>query len=503
MSVAGFAAPPASARIDHSAASGLPRALTVGVTLASALASYVLLTHATFNPLYVQTQPPFGDDYFYAQAHSIIHGHLNVAPVSIPLECWIYHGKCFGYFGITPSLLRIPLLPLLNATGHGLTAVYMTAALTLAVGSALAICSRILRGIKRSPLVDVLAGALAISAGPASVLAAIARPAVYEEAIAWSVAFALLGVYCFLRWWTSLGRGWAALLLLSLVLSANARPTTAALAAALGAGVVVRAILHGSAGKRSRRMIVFGGALAVLPFATCAGIYWLKFHTLVPSLLLNQQVGGPAANAAWLSIRHADHNQLSGLRFLPSALVAYLRPDGVHLSSAFPFVDFRFGPGLAGVPNIGLAPGSFFVEQFSTVPDDMPVAVMALVAGLAVLAHRTLRRWVGIRPALAQLFQRPETYVLLGTAGSAVVMMSQVSITNRYLADFFPFVVVVMAVCLRLTAPVAARLSGWKAIAVGTVVTALVAWALVFNFGLEYQWWWHTALPGTGYLLPS
>jgi hypothetical protein len=503
MNASGLAAPPAGVRVEPSAASGLSRPLIVGVTLASALASYVLLTHATFNPLYVQTQPPFGDDYFYAQARSIVHGHLNVAPVSIPLECWIYHGKCFGYFGITPSLLRIPLLPLLNATGHGLTAVYMTVALTLAVGSALAICSLILQGIKRSRLVDVLIGALAISAGPASVLAAIARPAVYEEAIAWSVAFALLGVYCFLRWWTSLGRGWAALLLLSLVLSANARPTTVALAVALGAGVVVRTVFHGPAGERSARMILFGVALAVLPFATCSGVYWLKFHTLIPSLLLNQQVGGPAAGAAWLSIRHADHNQLSGLRFLPSALVAYLRPDGVHLASAFPFVDFRFGPRRGGIPFIGIAPGSFVAEPFSTVPDDMPVAVVAAIAGLAVLARRALRRWVGLRPAVAQLSRRPETYALLGTAGSTVVMMSQVSISNRYVADYFPLLVLAMAVGLRLTAPVAARLSGGKAIAVGTVVTALVVWALVFNFGLEYQSWWHTTLPGTGYLLQT
>ncbi|MGI8864631.1 MAG: hypothetical protein ACR2JH_09585 [Solirubrobacteraceae bacterium] len=90
----------------------------------------------------------------------------------------MHNGRCHGYFGVTPSLLRIPFLPLLNAVDRGATSIYMTGALTLAVGSALGILSRLLANVRRTPLLIYLAGALAVTIGPASVLTMIARLAI-------------------------------------------------------------------------------------------------------------------------------------------------------------------------------------------------------------------------------------------------------------------------------------------------------------------------------------
>ncbi len=60
------------------------------------------------------------------------------------------------------------------------------------------------------------------------------------------------------------------MLVLSLVLSTNARPTTLPLGAALGAGIVVCALL----GPRERgrtRDFCLAAFVAVLPIATCLG----------------------------------------------------------------------------------------------------------------------------------------------------------------------------------------------------------------------------------------
>ncbi len=127
--------------------SGLPRAVVIGVTLTTVVVFYVLATHGSFNPASEQVQPGFADHFFLAQARAMVDGHLYVAPPLLPGECFIYHHRCLGYFGLTPSLLRLPFLPLLDHANRSYTAVYLTVALTLAVGSALAVVSRLVAGV--------------------------------------------------------------------------------------------------------------------------------------------------------------------------------------------------------------------------------------------------------------------------------------------------------------------------------------------------------------------
>jgi hypothetical protein len=77
----------------------------------------------------------FGTRFFLAQAQSLTDGNLAVRPEDLPGECFVHDGKCYGYFGLTPSLLRAPFLPVLDELGS-LTPVFMCAALTLALWAA-------------------------------------------------------------------------------------------------------------------------------------------------------------------------------------------------------------------------------------------------------------------------------------------------------------------------------------------------------------------------------
>jgi hypothetical protein len=469
---------------------GLPPRIALGAAIVSALAFYALLTHGTFSPTYEQDQLGFAGQFYLAQAQAIVHhGRLWVNPTQIPSECWVHAGRCYGYFGLTPSLIRTPFLGLLDNGNHSCPALFMAIALTLTVIAALWIVGQVLAIVSRRGLGLMLSAGVALSVGPASVLAAVARPAVYEEAIAWSVAFAMIAIVAYMRWWTTGSRWGAALALVSIVLSANARPTTVALGALLGLGVLVRSLLA-----TPRRLrpgpLTFALAVGVLPFLTCIGVYYLKFHTTIPNSLLNQQIGGPAAAPWWLAIRKVDHNQLQGLRFLPSALVAFLRPDGVALSHAFPFFTFRFGP-LRGVKPIAISPGAYYIEPFTTVPDQMPFAALAIIAGLVYGIVRFVRAGP-LRPLLATALGSPLTYCLVGAIGSVVVMLTQGVITNRYLADFYPAVAVGLALAARLLWPALAGLPRRGRIAVGLGIAVTVLWAIVANLGIEYQFWWHT-----------
>lgn len=473
---------------------GLPSGIALGVTIISALVFYTLTTHATFNPFYDQPQAGFAGSFFLSQAQVLVHGNLAVTPAQLPGECWVYRGRCYAYFGLTPSLVRVPLLPLLDAKHSSATPVYMTVALALAVGSALAICFRTLATVTRSRLVNILGVALAVSLGPASVLVMLARPAMYEESIAWAVGFGLLGIYCFLRWWSDHGKRWGALMVLSLTLGANARPTILPLAAIMATGIAVDALLARRDAGRTWPTLLFAATVIALPAATAFGVYWLKFHTIFPSPLLDQEVSGPTEQPWWRALRLVDHKSLVGLRFLPTALLAYLRPDGVTLSSAFPFVNFRFGPGLAGLHLLGIPRGSMLTERWSTVTDDMPAAIVIVTVGI-ISGIRTVRRQrPGLRASATQLAHSPATYCVLGTAASGVVTLTQDGLTNRYLGDFFPLIVVLVSLAAPPLLRATAQLSRRTAYVLVSGATVLVLWSLLVNLGLEYQDWWHTTM---------
>jgi hypothetical protein len=468
---------------------GIPRGILIGVTVVSAVLFYALGTHMTFNPLFEQDQGGFAGQFYWAQAQVLVHGHLAVAPTQLPGECFIYHGRCYGYFGLTPSLIRLPFLPLLNAVNKSLTPVFMAAALTLAVASGLGILSRMLARVRRTPLTMFLEAALALCIGPASVLVMVTRPAVYEEAIVWSVAFSLLGVYAFLRWWSTQSRGWAIVLVVSLALGTNSRPTLLPVGVLLAAGIFVRILLERWKPARARRALAFAWTVALVPIISCLGTWYLKFHTAFPSILLNEQIGGSSAAPWWKAIRHIDHNTLDSVRYVPTGLLAYLRPVGVILTSAYPYITFG-----GHVTYVGIPPGSLYLEPFSTLPSDMTLVVILIIAGLLYGAWTAIRRAGAVRPVIMDAIRSPMTYAILGTAASCGVTMSNAFITNRYLADFMPALVVLLAVAARFLAPPVVRVRGVAAVAVGAVVTVFVLWSLFVVLGLDYAYWWHTTV---------
>ena len=55
--------------------------------------------------------------HFYSvQAVALLHGHLDVPQKVLNAECFMIHRtKCMGYFGITPTLLRLPVAVFLRS----------------------------------------------------------------------------------------------------------------------------------------------------------------------------------------------------------------------------------------------------------------------------------------------------------------------------------------------------------------------------------------------------
>ena len=304
----------------------------------------------TWDPRHQNVTGAWSASFFTAQAESmLVHARLDVKPSDIQGECFMRDSLCFGYFGITPSLVRIPLLGISRYLHSALTPLYLAVAVLLAYWAALQLMQRSLRESADSAQAHALwyfiIGAVAL--GPGGTLMFVTRPAVYEEANAWSVAFILLAMNQVWAWHSGERRSLVPAVLFAIA-AANARPTAAVTSGVLGLVVIAIWTLSGfkdsegvvqdldtlkecgpgqagHAPRTSRRVLVWALCLGLLPGLTAAGVFWLKFRTPVPSPLINEQFEAPH----WRAIRQRNGDRTSGLIFTPTELVAYFRPDTV------------------------------------------------------------------------------------------------------------------------------------------------------------------------------
>ncbi|MGD0381154.1 MAG: hypothetical protein ABSC30_14345 [Acidimicrobiales bacterium] len=468
----------------------------LGVLIVSSLVFYGLSTHGTWNPLYEGTAygvPP--ERFFLAQAQAITHGRLWVNPSQLYGDCFVHDGRCYGYFGLTPSLLRLPLLPLLDHYRNGFTPVFITAGLTLAAGGFLASLRHVFSRMRLGKAASLLVALLGFGFGAASILAHLSPPDVYDEAIVWSVGFLSLAVFCFIRWWERQQSRWYVLLLVSLVMATNARPTALPFALIIGLGVGYRLWNLRRIGSVDwAKSVVLGSVMVVVPMATCIGVFLLKFGQPIPSYLLDQQVGSalgfPPPSPNWVEIRKRDHNQLTSLRFMATAMFAYLRPDTLVFTRAFPWVDFRFHDlRNLNIQYIGLRKGSLYVETVSSLTATMPFSFLVFFGA----ALYRLRRWgaAEVRHLLPSPSLRSGTswkgIALAAAFASWCVVLVGVAVEDRFLGDAYPLVALLLLFGLPSLVKRVDR--GGRVLKAGAIVVVVVgmSWQLLVNVGLAWR----------------
>ena len=480
---------------DRSDGSGrLLDAALLGVLVVSTLIFYRASTHGTWNPLYqdIRILKPAGTGqrFFLAQARAITHGRLWVQKADLNGDCFVHLGRCYGYFGLTPSVLRLPFLPLLDYYNNGFTPIFVTAGLTLATGSFLASLRHLFVRMPLGRTTTVFVALTGMSFGAASVLTQLAPPDVYDEAIVWAVGFLSLAVFCFIRWWEGPQLKWYLLLLGSLVMAANARPTALPFALIIGLGVGYRLWRLGRVGPAHWvKTVALGGVMIVLPIATCIGVFLLKFGQPIPSYLLDREVGGPFATAQWLRIRTIDHDQLTSVRFIPTALFAYLRPDALAFSRAFPWVGFRF-LGAPPITYIGLPRGSLYTGTVTSLTATMP---LSFVAAIGAAAYQMGRRGnAGVRQLLrshtvgSQAFWK--AIVLVAAVASWGVVLTGVAVQDRFLGDAYPLMALVLLLSLPSLARALDRQGRLLKIGAILIVLAGVSWQLLVNIALTWRY---------------
>lgn len=372
--------------------------------------------------------------FYDLQAKALAHGHLYLPKSALGVEAFLHDGRAYTYFGLFPSLLRLPVLAILPGLQNRLTAPSMLLAwlVTGAFSALLLWRVRVLcRGSAALGWAEAASyGVLIATITGGSVLVYLAaNPWVYDEDLAWSVAltmgclFALLGVMERPSWRRVLFSG-------LLLTCADLNRLTTGWACIIGALLVAGWFAVGRGGRTNRRwaLPVLGVGLFALAVG-CAVNIW-KFGG--PFTL-------PLADQVWTQVNAHRRYFLStnggkgfSIRFLPSTLVAYFQPVGLRFSTLFPFITLPGSPARA-VDGVVLDQ----LYAAGSVPDFMPLLFLLGIWGL-VTAFRP--RPVGdIRLTRVPLF---------AAAAATAGVMLWCYIADRYVADLLPILVLASVIGL-------------------------------------------------------
>ncbi len=453
--------------------------------LVTAPVVFFFATDGTWNPRLEYTIIG-GSRFFQRQAEALLRGHLYVASSDLPGECLRRAGKCYGYFGLTPSLLRIPLLPVLHAVDSSLSPVYVTVAVLVAYLAAIDLVFQVL---KRHPLHTetgkdwpsrVFAVLACLSLGLGGIPLTLARVAVYNEAIVWCMALLMVTINLLWRWAMFRDHRLLVLAAVTGTLASNARPSAAIPCVIFGVGVVIAAYARPQ--MTSRRMVVVAGvALALTPILTTTTVFWLKLRTVAPDLLMHE---GLPETPPWNDIFRRNHNATQGLQFVPTALVIYLRPDSFKFDSVAPWVDFRVpkyqAPDfIAPLPN-----GGAYVEPVASITADMPLPTLLTMLSFAGILRRRHRQRPPPGDDSAHRFLW--LFLLVGASAGCALALVIVTITYRYLGDFYPALATGFAAAPLFALPLLRR--SRTAVTISLLVAgSAVAWSLLVHLGLAWR----------------
>ena len=455
------------ADVDLGRAPGMSANAVVWAITAIAVAVFWLIM-TSWRPWELFARAGFSADFYDEQARAFLRGRLAVDP-SIPgPEGFVIGTKTYLYYGPFLSLVRLPLMLFGDVFVGRLVRVSMLIALVVLCRWS-ARLARAGRAVVRSASPGVVAGAgaddrwavgiftAAVAFSPA--LFAAGWVSVYHETELWALALAIVAVTLLLEWAAS---GFTDQR--TLAGAAVATAATTLTRAPIGVGVCVALVVCGLVLAWRRRDAGFPAAIragalpvmaGVIPIVAHAAVNWAKFASLfgVPGGRQLQSLNDPE-RAAWFA---GNNESFFSLRFLPTTLVQYLRPDALAFERLVPGI--RFGP-------LATDRGSYPVESITPATSITLSATLLLlfaIVGVAWMLRHRCRTWLLVVVA-----------TVIGTLPTFTIGF----IANRYLIDMLPPLVVGGAVgtWIVLALP-------WRR-TVRIVGVVLAVWGLWVNAGL-------------------
>ena len=361
---------------------------------------------------------PYTADFYDVQGRAIGRGGLSVPAEVAGIEGFRIGDETHLYFGIAPALARLPVVVWSDWLDGRLGLLSMTIA--VAVG-AVATARLAMRAVDATAdagweapawLPDAAAAAFGLAT---PILWLGSRSIVYHEAELWGAALALAGCERALAWWESRTPRSLAVAGTIAVLAVHTRASSglAPMLVILGFGALLLWR------ERSWRPAAAPIAIAVGAVATYAAINAARFGSPF-SIPFDQQVftAGSADRQAMLE---ATGGSFFSVRFPPTTLLQYLRPDAVRPDSLFPFTTW--GPRATIVGDVPFDT----VDRAGSVTTTMP---LLLIAAAGIRPRRLDATW----------------WIVIGACAVAALPTIAIGfIAHRYLVDFVPLLVVLGA----------------------------------------------------------
>jgi hypothetical protein len=442
------------------------RRFTLAVLTAMALTAvpFVWILWVLWGPLNPLRPSVYQDNFYDLQTRAMFHGHLSLASGSLGIEGFVHAGRTYTYFGLFPSIIRMPILLVTSSLDGKLTATSILLAWLLTGLFASMLLWRV-RFLVRGDSVMGRAEATGFGVLMATVMGGTiwmllaATPFVFNEDLAWSVCltvgsiFALLGVIERPSWGRVIASG-------VLILCANLDRSTTGWACVVGAGLIAVWFLLGLGGRENRRWCLPVLGAGLVPLAIGCAVNYSKFGVLFGVSNVDQV--WTHVNAYRRRFLAANHGAEEGTIFVPTNVLTYFRPDGLRLTSVFPFVTLPASPPTA-------LNGVLFDRLYRTgsLPASTPLLFLLSIWGLVT----------AFRPKSIGKVARTRLLLLAaGSAGAARMLWGYIA--PRYLGDFVPFLVLASAVAM---ADIFRRLEGRKP---SPRVGAVAAMAVVALFSI-------------------
>ena len=442
------------------------------------IAFTAMLTSGTFRLIYPET---FGNFYDF-QALSLLQGRLDVPEEALQEEAFVYAGKIYGYFGVTPALLRLPFVIFGLAFGELSRAAMLLYYAATLVGAYLLLLDacRLLRPDRPRPAAwqSVLFTA---HVGLGSTIFFLgSRAYIYHEAILCGIMFALFSCWCSLRHLARpAGRWWLGALALG-TLSVHARPPTGLFALTV-LGCVAASQLFRLTRSPSPRLPLSSspplprspsprlplspspfrplaiGALSVFGVLSFNALSYAKFRTID---------GCPLR----LNVQYTEDRlaKIDGQQFhaanIPYGFSSYLLHPNVEITRHFPWL--YIGPAVQR-------------RDFPQAKIDFPDRALALplgMTGLFVLATVACAA-TAVKPSAARA---PILVLWAAIVPCALAMFAAIATSERYTGDFCPFLF--CAAAFGLAAPC------WRSLTTAALAAATL-WACVLTCAvtIHYQ----------------
>jgi hypothetical protein len=371
-----------------------------------------------------------------AQSAAMLLGRLAVPCETLVGEAFVMADGCYGYFGVTPSLLRLPASLLCPTCAGGWNRVAMLAGGLLNYLFTVLIAWRLLAGAASGTRRSAWAvGFGLVAALSSSLLLVVGNPLPYYEAILWASGFSLGTLWAALRWGETGSPAAAAGMLLLCLLALHSR-VTVGLGVSLTAGIALAAPLlrqwaqHwpslAGAAARPRRWSLIGLLALGLAVASPLAVNVAKFGRISPPFERHVIYSSNPVRLA--RIQSAPFS----LRYLGCTLRGYLSST-VDTWPRFPWLlrSFSWVPPDPMLTDLSFCAdaGMENIEPFYAIYYTFPALLLLAALGWLAPVRGWHQRW------------STTSGLALGAAAAAAPTFLFPTLTHRYLHDLYPLLI--------------------------------------------------------------